>query len=268
MFELFQYPFIQRALLAGLILAIPLSYLGVFVILRRMSFFSEGVAHASLAGVAVGVLFGWYPIYTAIIVSVLVATTIYLIEEYSTVTPDAAIGILFTAGMSLGVVLMSFSTGYQPELISFLFGDILAITAADLYLIVPVSVLVVLLLFFFERQLLLMSINRDLAYTASIKVRLYQLMMYNVLAIMVVLGIKAVGVVLVSALIVIPASAAKLVSGSVSAMKYFGAIVAIVAVVAGLLLSFSFNVPTGPLIVLVTVAEFILLFVFSRALKR
>jgi zinc transport system permease protein len=119
MFEIIQYPFMQRALLAGIILGLLLAALGIFVILNRMAFFSDGIAHASLAGVAIGIFTSQNPLLTAIAFSILFAMLIYFLEKKLKLTSDTTIGIIFTSGMALGVLLMSLQKGYQPELISF-----------------------------------------------------------------------------------------------------------------------------------------------------
>ena len=116
MLDILQYPFMQRAIIAGVALALLLAWLGVFVIMRRMSFFSDGIAHASLAGVAAGVLAGVHPLTTALVFSVVFSIVIYYLEKRTTLSSDAIIGILFTSGMALGVTLISFKQGYQRRI--------------------------------------------------------------------------------------------------------------------------------------------------------
>ena len=113
MLEILQYPFMQRALIAGIVLAAVLALLGVYVLLRRMSFFSDGIAHASLAGIAIGIVFSWQPLATALVLSAIFALIIYFIEKKFDLASDTAIGILFTSGMALGVLLISLQPGYQ-----------------------------------------------------------------------------------------------------------------------------------------------------------
>ena len=129
----------QRAFIAGILLAALLAYLGVFVVLRRMSLFSDGIAHASLAGVAAGVLLSLNPLVTALVASVVFAIVMFFLERKSNLSTDTAIGLIFTSGMALGVLLMSFKSGYQPELIGFLFGNILTIKPSDLIVIASES---------------------------------------------------------------------------------------------------------------------------------
>src|SRR3990167_1951648 len=132
MLAIFQFPFVQRALIAGMFLALLLAVLGVFVVLRRMSFLADGIAHASLAGVAFGLLVGIYPLAAALLVGVLFAVVIFILERKTSLSLDSIINLIFTTGLALGVVLLSFKSTYQPDLISFLFGNILAISADEL----------------------------------------------------------------------------------------------------------------------------------------
>lgn len=254
--SIFQFPFMQRALIAGIVLGLVLAYLGIFVVLRRMAFFSDGIAHASLAGVAIGVLSGFYPLYTALILSVFLALAIYLLEKKTTLPSDAIIGILFSFGMAIGVTLMSFKSGYQPELLSFLFGNILAISTTDLMLIVPLALLLGGLVVFKQKEATLLALNPEFAYISGIKPDIYQPLFYVFLAVAVVLGIKVVGVILVSALLIIPVSTAKLITNSFKSLVSVTVSLSLIMVLAGIFSSYYLDLPTGPTIVLAGVVLF------------
>ncbi len=257
MLEILQFPFMQRALIAGLVLAVMLAYLGIFAVLRRMAFFSGGIAHASLAGVAIGVLAGVYPLYTALLFSVAFALIIYLLEQKAKLPSDTAIGILFSFGMALGVVLMSFKSGYQPELVSFLFGNILAISTADLYLIIPLALALTAIVALKQKKATLLALSPEFAYLSGVNPNIYQPLFYVFLAIAVVLGIKIVGVVLVSALMIVPVSTAKMLTRTFASLIVFTVLFAVVSVASGVAVSYYADLPTGPAIVLVGVALFI-----------
>lgn len=248
--EMFQYPFMQRAFAVGIFLGALLACLGVFVVLRRMAFFSDGIAHASLAGIAAGVLAGVNPLVPALVVSVLFAIGMYVMEKKTRLATDTVIGIIFTSGMALGVLLMSRKAGYQPELISFLFGNILAIRSSELPLIFLLGAAVGLFLVLKWRQITLVAVDREMAYLAGIKSERIQLLMYVVLAVAVVLGIKILGVVLVSALLVIPVSVAKLISGSFQRLVLWSVLVSESIVITGLALAYFLDLPAGAVIVL------------------
>ncbi|PIS42963.1 MAG: metal ABC transporter permease [Candidatus Kerfeldbacteria bacterium CG08_land_8_20_14_0_20_40_16] len=267
MAEIFQLPFMQRALMAGIILAFLLAFIGIFVILRRMAFFGDGIAHASLAGIAIAILADLNPILIAIVFSIIIALIIYLLEKKTSLSSDTIIGIFFTASMSLGVLLISFKEGYQPELISFLFGNILAIRVFELYLIVILAISILTFLILFFRKITLVVFDRETAYISGINVTAIEITLYLALAVSIVLGVKILGIVLVSALLIIPASIAKLVASSFKGLVVASVILSEIIVILGIFLSYYFNWPTGATIVLTGTAWFIVTFIFSKILK-
>ncbi len=256
--ELLQYPFIQRALVAGLVLAGVLSLLGVFVILRRMAFFADGIAHASLAGVAIGVVFSFNPLTTAVIATAIIAALIFLLERRFNLGSDAAIGILFTSGMALGVLLISLTPGYQPELISFLFGNILSIANKELWILIIISILVALFVFIKLKPLVLVSCDEESAYLSGVNVVWLQFFLYIITAVAIVLGIKLLGIILVSALIITPVAAAKVLARSFRSLLVYSLLLAELIMLIGLTLSIYLDWPTGPTIVLSGTVIFIL----------
>jgi zinc transport system permease protein len=250
MVELLQLPFMQRALVAGLVLGILLAYLGIFVTLRKMAFFSDGIAHAALAGAAIGLLTRFSPLVSALVFSMLLACLIYWLEKKSSLSSDAIIGILFTSGMALGIVLISLRQGYQPELIGYLFGNILAIRRQDLALIVVLAILIMAFIIGHKRKLTLLALDREMAYMAGVNPDFYQLLLYIMLAAALVLGIRVLGVILVSAILIIPVSTARLLSRSFKALTLWTAVIAESIMIGGLLLSYYLNLPSGAVIVL------------------
>lgn len=268
MVELLQLPFMQRALIAGLVLGVLLAYLGIFVTLRKMAFFSDGVAHAALAGAAIGLLTRFSPLVSALIFSMLLAGLIYWLEKKSSLSSDAIIGILFTSGMALGIVLISLRKGYQPELIGYLFGNILAIRRQDLALIVVLAVLILAFIIGHKRKLTLLALDREMAYMAGINPDFYQLLLYVMLACALVLGIRVLGVILVSAILIIPVSTARLFSRSFKALTLWTTVLAESVMIGGLLLSYYLNLPSGAVIVLTGSTVFSLTFVVHSLRRR
>ncbi|MBI2484519.1 metal ABC transporter permease [Candidatus Uhrbacteria bacterium] len=246
----FQLPFLQKALLAGLALGLILPFLGVFVTLRKMSFFGEGIAHASLTGVALGVLTGMDPFLSAVGVGVLVGIMIYLLERKTLIAPDALIGVLFATALAIGLILLSLHRGYQPELISFLFGNILTINSYDLIVITIFSALIFIVLIVFRRQLTMLALDKESAWLSGIRTEAFDFFFYIILSVTIVLGIKLLGIILVSALLVIPPSTAKLLAPSLHGMIVGSMCAGILAVVAGLAVSYLLDLPTGAVIVL------------------
>ncbi len=267
MIELLQYPFIQRALIAGVILAGLLAYLGIFVMLRKMAFFGDGIAHASLAGIAIGIITGVSPLPVAVIFGIILAIIIYYLENKTVLSSDTIIGIIFTASMSLGVLLISLQSGYQPELISFLFGNILAIKTTELIYFGVVAALLILLHIAKKNKIALMIFDRESAYLAGINVTLLEITLYIALSVSVVLGVKVLGIILVSALLIIPPSTGKLLAKSLKSLEYITLLLAEITMVAGIILSYYLDLPTGPTIVLTSTLLFISVLIFQKFRK-
>jgi zinc transport system permease protein len=268
MFEILTYPFMQRAIVAGVIIALLLSALGVFVLARRMAFFGDGVAHASLAGIAIGLLAGFAPLPIAMVYAVFVALLIYWFEQSTRLSSDAIIGILFTSSMALGVVLLSFIPGYQPELIGFLFGNILAIQSMDIWLLALVAFPILIWLFVWRKSILFTSIDEDSATVSGIPTLLHTILLYITLAVSVVLGVKILGIILVSALLVTPAATSRLFNSSFKGFFTSAIIISEFTVITGLLLSFLVDAPSGAMIILVSSAVFFIVAIGHKLLVR
>ena len=255
--ELWSYPFVQRALLAGVFSGAILAVLGIFVVLRKMAFFSDGIAHTALAGVAIALLVGQQPLVWAVGVGVIFAIAIYFLEKKTDIAPDSLIGILFTSSLALGVVLMHFKEGYQPDLLSFLFGNILTIRSAELWIIIPLAAVILGFVLFNFTKYLFICLNDELAKLAGIHTEMYRLLLYVLLAVSSILAIKMFGIILVSALLIIPVSFSKLFARSAKSLLTLSIIFAELIVVGGSILSLILNLPTGAVIVLTGTALFI-----------
>lgn len=250
------FPFMQRAILAGVILAILLASLGVIATIRKMAFFGEGVAHASLAGIALAVFAGFAPLPWAIGWAVLIAVLIFVLERSTKLESDTLIGILFTASMAIGVIVMSMTQGYQPELISFLFGSILSVREIDLILIGVLSIVILVWFFASLKSLTYLSLSRENAIVSGVPVTLQTLLFYISLAIATVLGVKILGIILVSALIVLPPATSRMLTKSFRGYVIVAIIVSEAVMLTGLVLSFLYDFPSGASVVLVGAGVF------------
>ena len=235
MLEILSYPFMQRAFLAGGICAILLGCLGVYVVSRKMSFIGDGLAHASLAGVALALLVGWAPVPVAMVVSVILAVLIFVMERKVGLSSDMAIGIVFTSGMAMGVVLMHFYTGFQPELIGFLFGNILAVSTSDVIFTAVVGSLILMILVACSRKLALVTLDPEGAWLSGIHPDRYILLLYICLALTIVVSIQLVGIILVSALLIMPAAISKRYATSFVRFQMYALIAALAIVIFGLI---------------------------------
>ncbi len=259
MLELLSYPFMQRALLSGIIISLVLGWLGTFIVSRKMSFVGDGIAHASLGGIALAILLGWAPLPTALALGVLLAVILFFIERRTNLSQDMAIGILFTTSMAIGIILMHFHTGYQPELISYLFGNILAINTIDLWIIGGIGIAVLVLLSIFNRELTFITFDKDGAYLSGISPARYDLAFYIITALAVIASVKLVGIVLVSALIITPSAVAKIIAPSFGAFQKIAMTISFFMTVTGLILSYYLDLPSGALIILIGSAIFVLI---------
>lgn len=266
-FGFFSYAFMERALISGIALGALLSYLGVFVVLKRMSFFGEGIAHASLSGIALGLMLGVSPLWTAVATSLILALAIYILEERG-LSGDAAIGIIFSFGMALGALFMGFTRGYRPELVSFLFGNILSVKPSEILIIVPLSIAIIAFLLFFRRHLVLMSLDEDLAKTSGVQVKWLKPALYALTAVSVVLGIKVLGILLVSAAMIIPVSAARFISSSFLSVSWISVFLAELIIIGGLIASYVFDLPSGATIVVLGSLVLVLAATYRAASRK
>lgn len=256
--EMFSQPFMQRAFIAGLFLAALLATLGIFVTLRKMAFFGDGIAHASLAGIAVALLLGLAPLPIALVWAVIVAVAIHFLERSTRLPSDTLIGIFFTASMALGVTMMSFTRGYQPELVTYLFGSILAVRPEDLMLIVGTGTLILAWVWSSFRELTYASLSPESAEVSGISTGRLSLALYVALAVATVLGVKVLGIVLVSALLVLPPATSRMLTSTFRGYVTGSIIVAVAVAAIGLVASYLYDLPSGAAIILVGATAFFL----------
>jgi zinc transport system permease protein len=249
--EALAYPFMQRALAAGLLVGVVASLLGVFVILRRSAFFGDAVAHASLAGVAVGIFTGLPPLLLAGAVAVGIGLSLHRLERIGRLSLDTILGFILPFFMAVGVLVLSLRPGFQPELLSYLFGSILTVSWEGLAAIAVVSAIVVLVLTRRGSALVFAAFDPDGAHAAGLAVARLLTIHHVLLALVVITSISVAGVVLVNALLVIPAATAKLLARSLGRMFVLAPLLGVGSVLAGLVASYQLDVPSGPAVVAV-----------------
>lgn len=246
------YPFMQRALLAGLLVGGLTSLLGVLVVLRRSAFFGDAIAHASLAGVALGVLTGWPPLLPAAGVGVGLAMFLHVAERRTRLPLDTVLGFILPFFMALGVILLSLKPGYQPELVSFLFGSILTVSYQSLLVISLIAVVVLSFFLRFRHQVVFAAFDEEAARLAGIPVALMLTGYHVLLALVIIASIRTVGVVLVNALLIIPAATAKLLARSLAHMFILTPLLGMASVIGGMAGSYYLDLPSGPAIVVLS----------------
>lgn len=259
-----QYSFMQRALISGFLISTIGAMLGTFVILRRLTFFSDAISHSALAGIALGLLVGLNPFVAAIIFCIAAALWVKRIREVTALSEDVLLGVLFASATAAGVLIIGFLKGIRVDLFQFLFGDILAVGTLDIIFAAFLGIIVVIALLFFLEKLLGISFNPELAMVSQERVRFYDYLFMILLASTIAASIRIVGVILVSSLIIIPASTARNLAQSFKQMLVIAVIVGIISAVGGLISSYYLNTASGPTIVIWAMIFFILSLVFRR----
>ncbi len=264
MVEMLGYAFMQRALLAGILAGLLCALLGFFVVLKRLSFIGVGISHSAFGGVAIGVLLGIEPIFAAAVFSIIIAWAIGWLSRKGRLHEDTAIGILFSSAMALGVALISLSTAYQVDLFGYLFGNILAASARDLWVLAGITVAVFAAISLLFKELLFIAFDEEVARANGLPVTPINFLLLTCLALTVVAAMRVVGLILVEALLVIPAAIGFQLARGYRGMFWISAVSAVTAAVAGLVISYAFNVAAGATIVLVLA----LLFALALAVAR
>lgn len=261
--EPFQYSFMLRGLWASLIVGVVCPILGAYVVLRGMAFFGDALAHIILPGVVIAFLLGWPYAVGALIFGVLAALLIGFISRRTDIKNDTAIGVVFAGAFALGIALISLQRSYAVDLTHILFGDLLGVSNSDLMLMGILGFLVLLTVFAFYKEFLVLSFDPILAKTLRLPVNFLQNLLLVLLAVVIVISLQAVGVALVLAMLVTPASSAYLLTRRLPNMMLLGALIGALSSVLGLYLSFYVNVASGASIVLVATAIFAIIFVVA-----
>lgn len=259
----FSYAFMIRGLWASLIVGVVCPILGTYVVLRGMAFMGDALAHIILPGVVLAFLLGWPLAAGALLVGVLAALAIGAVSKRSEIKQDAAIGVVFAGAFALGVALISMQRSYAVDLAHILFGDLLGVSDSDLWLMAGLGALVLLTVFALYKEFLVISFDPVLATTLRLPVSLLQNILLVLLAVVIVISIQTVGVALVLAMLVTPASTAYLFTRRLPSMMLLSAGIGSLSAALGLYFSFYINVASGPAIVLVETAIFILAFVLA-----
>jgi zinc transport system permease protein len=259
--ELLQFPFMQRAIAGAVLMGILGGFLGSFVTLRQLSFFSHAVGHAALVGVALGVLLQLNPTWMLLPFTLVFGLVVLYLIDQTNLSSDSVLSVVLSGALAIGVILSSLIQGYRGNLMGVLFGDILAIDTSDLILTGLVLIGSIIFLLPTLRQQILLTLNPTMAQVQGIPVRLYRYTFVVLLSLAVAVAIKAVGVLLVNAFLVIPAATAKLMSHQFTRFLVISVILGVISSIVGILLSGLLNFASGPSIVLV---QFLLFtFVFS-----
>ena len=264
MIEILSSSFMQKALFVGIIVSFVSGLVSVFVVLRKMSFIGAGISHAAFGGVAIGFFTGLNPVITAIFYCIAVALGIEVVSRKGKISEDASIGIFFASSMALGIVLISLSKEYTVDLFGYLFGNILAITHGEVLLSLFTAVVVIVGMLLFLKEIFLITYSEEIARVSGISVKAINIFFLVVLSVSIVISMKIVGIILISALLVIPGATAQLFARNLYSMIFISCGIAMLSTILGLFLSYELDIAPGGSIVLTAAALFFAALVLKK----
>ncbi len=264
MLELFHYSFIVRGLEAGLIIAIIAPFIGMFLVLRRYSLIADTLSHVSLAGVAVGLLLNINPIITALITSVGSSIFIDKMRMSKKVYGESALALFLSGSLAVAIVLISIAHGFNVDLFNYLFGSIVTVKQTDVYIIGLLGALIISLLIGLYKEFVYITFDEESAQVSGLPTRILNSLLIILAALTVSLSIPIVGVLLISALVVIPVLAALQLKKSFQKTIFYAELISIFSVISGIFISYYLNLATGGTVVLITILLFIITYVFKK----
>lgn len=267
--EPFTYEFMQRALIAALLAGVVCSVIGAYVVLKGLGFMGDAVAHSSLAGMAAAFALGGNILLGALAWVVPASLAISFVSNRTKLLVDTSIGIIYATSFSIGIIIISRGSRYAPDLLSFLFGNVLGASWMDVVVVAIIAGAVLGIVGLLFKELLFVSYDATMAAASGVPVRLISYLLPLLIGITSVAAVKTVGIVLVLALLVTPAATARLVARRLPGIMLVGSLLACLSVVGGLYLAFHLDLPPGPAVVLLSSSLFVLVLLFgSRGLVR
>ena len=261
--EPLNYSFIVRALLAAVMVGVVCSVLGTYIVLRGMAFFGDALAHTILPGVVVAFLLGWPLAIGALIMGILTALGIGALTNRGVIKEDTAIGVTFAGFFALGVAMLSATGNYAVDLAHFLFGNLLGVSTTDLWVTFLLGGFVLLVIFLFYKEFLVISFDPVLATTLRLPTTFLRYLLLVLIAVTIVVSLQVVGIALMLAMLVTPAAAASLLTRRLPTMMAVAALIGGASGVVGIYASFYLNIASGPAVVLVDTALFLLVFLLA-----
>jgi zinc transport system permease protein len=264
MLNLFQYGFMIRALEIGVLIGAIAPLIGIFLVLRRYSLIADTLSHVSLAGVAIGLLTGINPLLTAIGTAVISSVAIERLRLSKKVYGESALSIFLSGSLALAIVLISLAHGFSVDLFNYLFGSIVTVKQSDVFIVLSVGIFVFLAIIAFYKELTYITFDEEAAKVGGIPTRFINILLIILAALTVALAIPIVGILLISALVVIPVVTALQLKKSFFQTILYAEAISLFSVIAGIIGSFYLNLPAGGAIVLITLAIFILSLFYKR----
>jgi zinc transport system permease protein len=262
--EILQYGFMQKAIVTGLVTAISCSLLGVFLVLRRYALIGDGIAHISFGGIAAGVFFGIIPFVSALFFAILGSIGILHLKNKAHLYGDTAIGIVSHASLGIGIFVVSIAQGFNVDLLSYLFGSILAISSTEVVVSITLALTIILIIIFFYHDLFYLTFDEESAKTSGVKVDFLNTLLILLTAITIVIAMRVVGLLLASSLIIMPASSALQLKLNFKKTLMCSALISMTSVLAGLLIASAYDFAVSGTIVLINTFVFIFLLLIKK----
>jgi zinc transport system permease protein len=254
--DLFAYEFFQKAFLAAIFASISCGIVGSYIVARRIVFISGGITHASFGGIGLAFLLGFNPLVGAVIFAVGAALGIQFFTKVAKVREDSSIAIFWSLGMALGIIFVFMTPGYTPNLMSYLFGNILTVTISELIWMFVLNVVIIFFFSFFFRKILYIAFDEEFARASGLPVALFNYITITLIALTVVLNIRVVGIILILSLLTIPQATANLFTNNFKNLLILSSVIAFLGTMAGLFISYFMDIPSGATIIFTLVVIF------------
>lgn len=258
MFDMLQFTFIQNALLSGILIAIAVGIVGSLIVVNKMTFLAGGIAHSSYGGIGIAIFFGLPILLGTTVFALLCAGVIAFLTLRKRERLDALIGVIWAGGMAIGIILVDMTPGYNVDLMSYLFGSILAVSSTDIWFIFIVDILIIGIVILFYKELLAVSYDPEFAMLRGISVKIFYTLMLLLSALTIVAAIRVVGLILVIALLTIPTFIAEHFVNRLSSMMILSSALAVVFTICGLIFSYFYDVSSGASIIMVSILALVL----------
>lgn len=261
---MFSYTFIVRALIVGLLVSLCAALLGVSLVLKRYSMIGDGLSHVGFGAIAVATAFNWAPMEVTIPVVILAAFLLLRISENSSIKGDSAIAVISTGALAIGILAASMTTGMNTDINSYLFGSILAMSRSDVLMSIVLSVIVLVMFVLYYNKIFAVTFDETFAKATGTRAGLYNMLIAFLTAITIVLGMRMMGALLISSLIIFPALSAMRVCKRFKSVVILSAVISVLCFTVGLILSYFLSSPTGATVVVLNIIAFIILSVIGK----
>ena len=266
--DLFQYQFFTNAFLAALLTSLACGIIGTYIVTKRIVFISGGITHASFGGIGIGYFAGISPIMGAAIFSVLSALGIEYFSRKGDIREDSMIAILWSFGMAIGIIFIFITPGYAPNLMSYLFGNILTVTFSDIILLLAINFCILLFFILLFNPILYIAFDESYAKTRNLPVRTIKYLLISLIALTIVFSIKVMGIILIISLLTIPQTTANIFLKNYKEIMILSVLIGFVGSSAGIIISYYINIPSGASIIFCLVIIFMLFRLTKQLLSR